>query len=100
MFLGLILTPFVKNEFALMLFFGVLISAGAGAGAFSILIGNSFKIYSCTKRSFAAGFINAGGSFGQFVYAPITQAFINVFGWIWQLIALAFSTLLSIPLAK
>ena len=100
MFLGLILTPFVKNEFALMLFFGVLISAGAGAGAFSILIGTVSKSIPAQKRSFAAGFINAGGSFGQFVYAPITQAFINLFGWIWALIALAFSTLLSIPLAK
>ena len=100
MFLGLILTPFVKNEFALMLFFGVLISAGAGAGAFSILIGTVSKSIPTQKRSFAAGFINAGGSFGQFVYAPITQAFINLFGWIWALIALAFSTLISIPLAK
>ncbi|GAB1466371.1 hypothetical protein MASR2M54_18710 [Aliarcobacter cryaerophilus] len=83
-----------------MLFFGVLISAGAGAGAFSILIGTVSKSIPAQKRSFAAGFINAGGSFGQFVYAPITQAFINLFGWIWALIALAFSTLLSIPLAK
>lgn len=100
MFLGLILTPFVKNEFTLILFFGVLISAGAGAGAFSILIGTVSKSIPTQKRSFAAGFINAGGSFGQFVYAPITQAFINLFGWIWALIALAFSTLISIPLAK
>ncbi|AXK48110.1 MFS transporter [Aliarcobacter trophiarum LMG 25534] len=100
MFIGLLLTPFIKGEFTLIIFFGVLISAGAGAGAFSILIGTVSKSIPNHKRSFAAGFINAGGSFGQFVYAPITQAFINIFGWVWALIALAFSTLITIPLAR
>ena len=52
------------------------------------------------KRSFAGGFINAGGSFGQFIFAPLAQAIINGFGWIYSMIALAFSTLLTIPLAK
>ena len=33
------------------------------------------------KRSFASGFVNAGGSLGQFVFAPLNQLLIASFGW-------------------
>ncbi|NCB11984.1 MAG: MFS transporter, partial [Erysipelotrichia bacterium] len=100
MFFGLILTPFVTSEFSIILTLGLLVAAGAGAGSFSILIGATAKNLPNEKRSFAGGFINAGGSFGQFIFAPLAQAIINGFGWIYSMIALAFSTLLTIPLAK
>ncbi len=100
MFFGLILTPFLTSEFSIILTLGLLVAAGAGAGSFSILIGATAKNLPSDKRSFAGGFINAGGSFGQFVFAPLTQAIINGFGWIYSMLALAFSTLLTIPLAK
>ncbi|WP_418180039.1 MFS transporter [Aliarcobacter lanthieri] len=100
MFFGLILTPFINSEFSLVLTLGLLVAAGAGAGSFSILIGATAKNLPSQKRSFAGGFINAGGSFGQFIFAPITQAIINGFGWVYSMLVLAFSTLLTIPLAK
>ena len=100
MFFGLILTPFVTSEFSIILTLGLLVAAGAGAGSFSILIGATAKNLPNEKRSFAGGFINAGGSFGQFIFAPLAQAIINGFGWIYSMIVLAFSTLLTIPLAK
>ena len=100
MFFGLILTPFLTSEFSIILTLGLLVAAGAGAGSFSILIGATAKNLPNEKRSFAGGFINAGGSFGQFVFAPLTQAIINGFGWIWAMITLAVSTLLTIPIAK
>lgn len=100
MFFGLILTPFLTSEFSIILTLGLLVAAGAGAGSFSILIGATAKNLPSEKRSFAGGFINAGGSFGQFVFAPLSQAIINSFGWIYSMVALAFSTLLTIPLAK
>lgn len=100
MFFGLLLTPFSQSDFTLMLTFGILCSAGAGAGSFSILIGATARNLPSDKRSFAGGFINAGGSFGQFVFAPLTQSIINGFGWIWAMITLAVSTLLTIPIAK
>ncbi|WP_418184892.1 MFS transporter [Aliarcobacter vitoriensis] len=100
MFFGLVLTPFISSEFSLILTLGLLVAAGAGAGSFSILIGATAKNLPNEKRSFAGGFINAGGSFGQFVFAPLTQAIINGFGWIYSMLALAFSTLLTIPLAR
>ena len=51
------------------------------------------------RRAFASGFINAGGSFGQFVFAPLSQWLIAGFGWVTALFGLAAVTLLTIPLA-
>ena len=43
---------------------------GSGAGSFSVLIGAAAQHLTPDKRGKAAGIINAGGSFGQFVFAP------------------------------
>ncbi|MCG6203221.1 MFS transporter [Rhodopseudomonas sp. HC1] len=97
---GLALTPFAAHsEWTLVLTMGILTAAGAGAGSFSVLIGASAQRLSPDRRSFAAGFINAGGSFGQFVFAPFVQAVISSFGWIVAMFALAASALVTIPLS-
>ncbi|WP_295682313.1 MFS transporter [uncultured Nevskia sp.] len=96
---GLALAPSFSSEFGLLICLGVMTSAGAGAGAFSILIGATAQQLPAEKRAFAAGFINAGGSFGQLLFAPIVQALIAAFGWMTAAYALAASTLLSLPLA-
>lgn len=96
---GLALTPLAAgSEWSLVMTMGVLSAAGAGAGSFSVLIGASAQRLSPARRPFAAGFINAGGSFGQFVFAPFVQAVIAAFGWIAAMFALAFVALLTIPL--
>src|SRR3989337_971455 len=46
-----------------------------------------------------SGIINAGGSFGQFVFAPFAQAMIAAFGWAAGMWALAVSALATLPLA-
>jgi predicted MFS family arabinose efflux permease len=97
---GLALTPFAaQSEWGLVLTMGILTAAGAGAGSFSVLIGASAQRLPPERRSFAAGFINAGGSFGQFVFAPFVQAVISSFGWIAAMFALAASALVTIPLS-
>lgn len=96
---GSALTPFVSSTWMLLLTLGVLASAGAGAGSFSILIGATAGRLPAEKRAFAAGFINAGGSFGQFVFAPLNQALISAFGWVTAMIAMAVAALATIPLA-
>jgi MFS family permease len=97
--LGLAATPFVSSQWGLMLTLGVLSAAGAGAGSFSILIGATAQRLPPERRPFAAGFINAGGSFGQFVFSPLVQAVIQASGWAVAMISLAATTLLTIPLA-
>ncbi len=87
--LGTALVPFVDSEWQLIAVLGVISAFGAGAGSFSILIGSMMQRLPPEKRSFAAGFVNAGGSLGQFVFAPIVQAIISGFGWVTAMLALA-----------
>ncbi len=95
---GLAITPFVHSQTGLIVAMGILTAAGAGAGSFSILIGASAQRLPAEKRSFAAGFINAGGSFGQFVFAPLMQAIIGAAGWVAAMLSMAVISLLTIPL--
>jgi MFS family permease len=96
---GMALTPFASSELALVLILGVLTAAGAGAGSFSILIGAVAQRLPAERRAFAAGFINAGGSFGQFVFAPLLQKIISASGWVNALLTMALITLATLPLA-
>ncbi len=96
---GTALTPFAGSQWTLIMCMGVLSAAGAGAGSFSILIGATAQRLPAERRPFAAGFINAGGSFGQFVFAPLMQAIIGGAGWVVAMLTMAATTLLTIPLA-
>ncbi len=96
---GLAATPFMSSGIGLVLMLGILTAAGAGAGSFSILIGSAAQRLPVEKRAFASGFINAGGSFGQFVFAPLSQAIIAAFGWVAAMWTLAVACLATIPLA-
>jgi len=98
--LGLALTPFVSSQWMLLATVGFLTSTGAGAGSFAILIGATARQVPAEKRAFASGFINAGGSFGQFLFAPLVQALISASGWVTAIVAMAGSALLTLPLAR
>jgi len=99
MALGLAATPWADSSWTLTLWLGLATAAGAGAGSFSILIGATAQRLPIEKRSTASGIINAGGSFGQFVFAPLSQALISAFGWMSALWTLAVGALLTVPLA-
>jgi MFS family permease len=94
--LGLTLTPLLKSAAGLMLTLGLLSAAGAGAASFAILIGAAAQRVEASRRALASGFINAGGSFGQLIIAPLTQLLITGWGWpiaMWGLAAAGFSTI-------
>ncbi len=95
---GMMITPFMHSQAGLIVAMGIVTAAGAGAGSFSILIGATAQRLPAEKRSFAAGFINAGGSFGQFVFAPLIQAIIGAAGWIAAITTMGAITLATIPL--
>jgi MFS family permease len=95
---GSALTPFMTSGFGLTMVLGVLVAAGAGAGSFSVLIGAAAQRVPAASRGTAAGVINAGGSFGQFVLAPIAQKLIGASG-VFALAWLALISLLALPLA-
>src|SRR5688572_22877986 len=96
---GSALTPFATTEFALIVTIGTLTAAGAGAGSFGVFIGVVAQSVPAEKRSVAAGFVNAGGSLGQFVFAPLNQLLIASFGWMAAMWAMAVAALATIPIA-
>ena len=97
--LGGVLTPFMTSSTGLLVSMGMIGAAGAAAGGFSILIGVTAQRLPAEKRSMASGIINAGGSLGQFVFAPLVQFIIGAAGWATAMFATAFAALLTIPLA-
>jgi MFS family permease len=96
--IGSALTPFVSSTFGLVVTLGILSAIGSGAGSFSVLIGAAAQRLPAEKRGTAAGVINAGGSFGQFVFAPIIQRLISAFGWMGAMWSVAVITLAALPL--
>jgi predicted MFS family arabinose efflux permease len=57
------------------------------------------RLVPAEKRGLATGIVNAGGSFGQFVFAPIAQGLTVAAGWAVALQSLAAITLLALPAA-
>lgn len=96
---GQALAPYATTEWMLALTLGVMSAAGAGAGSFAILIGAASQQLPRDRQSFASGFINAGGSLGQFVFAPLTQALLLAYGWMNAMFALGGAALMTIPFA-
>lgn len=96
---GLALAPLLSGAWGLGLSLGLMMAAGAGAGSFSVLIGATAHRLPAERRSFAAGLINAGGSLGQFIFAPILQVVITVAGWGRAMLMMAVVSLLTLPMA-
>jgi MFS family permease len=96
--IGLALTPFMTSGFGLIVSLGVLSAIGSGAGSFSVLIGAASQHLTTDERGKAAGVINAGGSLGQFVFAPVAQTLIQMFGWMGAMWSLAVITVGALPL--
>jgi predicted MFS family arabinose efflux permease len=99
MAVGAAFTPAMTSDAGFLLTMGVMTAAGASAGSFSILLGIAAQRLPAAQRSSAAGIINAGGSLGQFVFAPLMQFIISAAGWTSAMFATAAAALLTVPLA-
>jgi MFS family permease len=97
---GSALTPFMTSGLGLIFSLGILSAIGSGAASFSVLIGAAAQRLTPEARGKAAGIINAGGSFGQFVLAPVTQKLIQGLGWMGAMWSLALITLATLPLVR
>jgi predicted MFS family arabinose efflux permease len=97
---GMALTPFMGSSFGLIVSLGLLASIGSGLGSFSVLIGAASQRLPAESRGKAAGVVNAGGSMGQFVFAPIAQAMIQAIGWMAALWSMAAMALAALPLVR
>jgi len=96
--IGTALTPFISSSLGLIFTLGILTAIGAGTCSFSVLLGAAAQRMPAESRGVASGIINAGGSFGQFVFAPIIQKLIQSMGWMGAMWSMAIVSLLAIPM--
>jgi len=78
---------------------GVMSGVGVAFSAFTLAMASMARVVDSSKRSLVLGLGTAAGSFGQVVFAPLSQGFINAFGWQQALFMLGMIALVLIPLA-
>jgi len=97
--LGTFITPFMTSSAGLILAIGVLAAGGAGMAGPAVLMAATARLIPLEKRGLATGIVNAGGSFGQFLMAPIAGALMVNYGWANAMQILGLLVLLSLPAA-
>lgn len=96
---GLALMTISTTPSALSLTAGVLIGFGLAGSSFNLVLAAFGKLLPPEKRSMAFGFGTAAGSFGQFLFSPLSVVLIRDYGWSNALLVFAALTLLAMPLA-
>lgn len=95
--IGTLITPMVTTTLGLVFSIGVLAAGGAGMAGPSVLMAACTRLVPANKRGLATGIVNAGGSFGQFMMAPIAIGLTAAFGWAASMQGLAILVLLALP---
>ncbi len=97
--LGTVLTPHATTTWMLVLLIGVVAAGGGGMAGLGVLMSAVARALPPEKRGIASGMVNAGGSFGQFVIAPLAIVLTGLLGWVGALTALGLLSLAIVPLA-
>lgn len=97
--LGTFITPFMTTTLGLVFAIGVLGAGGAGMAGPAVLMAATMRLLPLEKRGMATGIVNAGGSFGQFLMAPIAGALMVAVGWGNAMQVMAGIVLLALPAA-
>ncbi|WP_416190620.1 MFS transporter [Neisseria sp. CCUG12390] len=102
MAIGCVLIPSLTTVWGLTLSMGVMLAMGSGAGSHSILMSQVSNKLPQSMRGTASGVVNAGGSFGQFLFSPLVQGliFLPAIGWRGAMYVLGAVSLLIIPIAR
>ena len=87
--LGVALMAMSPTPLAFNLTAGVLVGIGLSGGSFTIVIAALGRLVPEEKSSAAMGLATAAGSLGQFIFAPLGQAFLANYGWQTALLLLA-----------
>jgi len=97
--LGTAMVPFMTSTGGLVLAIGVIAAGGAGMAGPSVLMAATTRLVAPAKRAMATGIVNAGGSFGQFLFVPIAQGITATAGWVVALQSMGALVLLALPAA-
>jgi predicted MFS family arabinose efflux permease len=94
---GVALMAVSPTPLAFNLSAGVLVGLGLSGASFTIVIAALGKLVPEERSSQAMGLATAAGSLGQFVFAPLGQAFLTDYGWQTTLLLLA-GSMVAVPL--
>lgn len=97
--LGTVLTPLMTTTAGLIFSIGVLSAGGAGMAGPAVLMAATSRLIAPERRGMATGIVNAGGSFGQFVMAPIAGALSAGIGWSGAVQVMGVLVLIALPAA-
>jgi predicted MFS family arabinose efflux permease len=78
---------------------GVLSAGGAGMAGPAVLMATTARLIPERHRGLASGIVNAGGSAGQFLMAPVAGALLVGLGWAGAMQVLGLLVLLALPAA-
>jgi MFS family permease len=96
---GLVMMRYAGSPGALTLSTGVLIGFGLSGCSFNLVLAAFSKLVPPHQRNLALGVGTAAGSFGQFLFAPISVALIDNIGWQTTLMIFAGLMLIVLPLS-
>ena len=96
---GTFITPLMTTTAGLIFAIGVLSAGGAGLAGPSVLMAATTRLIPPEKRGMASGIVNAGGSFGQFLMAPLAGVLTVGLGWASAMQVLGLVVLLALPAA-
>jgi predicted MFS family arabinose efflux permease len=97
--LGTVLTPLMTTTAGLIFSIGLLSAGGAGIAGPAVLMAATSRLIAPERRGMATGIVNAGGSFGQFVMAPIAGALSAGMGWSAAMQLMGLLVLVALPAA-
>ena len=97
--LGTFITPYMTTTWGLILAIGVLSAGGAGMAGPAVLMAATTRLIPPERRGLATGIVNAGGSFGQFIMAPVAAALMVGIGWANAMQVMGLLVLLCLPAA-
>ena len=96
---GTLLIPYASTQLELIITIGILSAGGAGFAGNSVLMSAVNRFVPPGTGGFYAGLVNAGGSIGQFMIAPLAGWLIVHAGWQDGLRYLALFCLIGVPLS-
>lgn len=97
-----LIAPNIPTYWGLMVAVGLLLAFGTGSGGFSIIMGQVAAQIPAHRRGLASGLVNASGSAGQFLFAPLVQGLTALpqAGWTGTFYVWAGVALLILPAAR
>jgi predicted MFS family arabinose efflux permease len=96
---GLVVMSEATDAWGLTLGGGLFIGLAMSCTSFAVVLGAVSRAVPEERRSMALGIASAGGSFGQFIMAPVGQGLIASQGWVGALFSMAFVAAAMAPLA-